>query len=173
MEGFMNRKSWSGGLTLIEITVVLCIITAASALAIPSIVGVMPRFQLNSQVSALHNDLQRIRLRSINLNTDLRIRFTLAAYPDADTYRAQFYDTDAGSWEWDEEVPFQEVTNEVDIVTMTTSSTGTVTVGAVNLYFYPDGTADASSIYFTNSGNMRKLMTVAQNTGIIRVSDGW
>jgi Tfp pilus assembly protein FimT len=160
-------------MTLIEITVVLCIITAASALAIPSIVGVMPRFQLNSQVSALHNDLQRIRLRSINLNEDLRVRFTLAAYPDADTYRAQYYDPDTGFWAWEEEIPLQEVTNEVDIVTMTTSSTGTKTVGAVNLYFYPDGTADASEIYVTNSKNIRKMVTVAKTTGIIKVSDGW
>ena len=173
MEGFMNRESWSGGMTLIEITVVLCVITIAGVLAISSIAGVIPKFRLNSQISALHNDLQRVRLRSINLNEDLRIRFTLAEYPDADTYRAQFKNPETTNWEWDEEVPFQEITNGVDIVIMTTTSSGTKMLEVVDLYFHPDGTADDSMICFTNSKGTRKKVTVAPTTGIIKVSGGW
>ena len=77
MEGYMRKNIWNEGMTLIETAVVVSIIGIISALAVPTVIGFMPRFQLSSQVSAIQNDVQRAKIKSISLNTIYRIRFYL------------------------------------------------------------------------------------------------
>jgi len=168
----MLKRSWSEGMTLIEIAVVVSIIGIASVLAIPSVVGLMPRIQLSSQTSALKSHLQRMRLRSINLNRNGKMYFDLSSYPAEDNYRPLFYDPNTDHYAWDEEVPMQDIDNEVDIVTMRTHYSGTKTIGVLIVHFYPDGTADSAEIYFTNTQGFKKQITVS-NTGIIRTLDSW
>ena len=168
----MFVRSWSEGMTLLEIAVVMSIIGIASVLAIPSVVGLMPMIQLSTQSSALKSHLQRMRLKSINLNRNGRMYFNLAFYPAVDNYRPQFYDPNYANYDWDQEIPMKEIGSEVDIVTMRTHYSGTKTTGELIIHFYPDGTADSAEIYFTNTRGFKKQITVS-NTGIIKALDSW
>jgi len=102
MEAYMRKKIWNKGMTLIEIAVVVSIVGIISVIAMPSIIAFMPRFKLNSQVSALQNDIMRARMKGISLNSLYRIRFYLNDFPTLDKYYGYFYS--GGTWNLDDEM---------------------------------------------------------------------
>lgn len=166
----MMKERWIGGLTLIEMAVVLSIIVVAASLAVPSIIGIMPRFLLNSQVSALHNDFQRARFKSISLNTQYRISLTLGISPDPDTYKGEFYDLDTAKWVADTEMTSRQIREGVDIAYIGNSGNN---IGTFLIRFNPDGTADAEEIYLENSKDLERRIEVTDTTGIIKIYNSW
>ncbi|MGA1796335.1 MAG: Tfp pilus assembly protein FimT/FimU [bacterium] len=166
----MMRKRWIGGMTLIEVAVVVSIITVATTLAVPSIVGVMPRFLLNAQVSALHNDFQRARFKSISLNTQYRVSLTLEEYPDPDFYKGEFYDLDTANWVTDTEMTSRQIREGVDIAYIGNLANDN---GTFLISFNPDGTADDEEIYLKNSKDLQRRIEIIDTTGIIRVHNSW
>jgi len=166
----MMKTRWIGGMTLIEVAVVLSIIVVATSLAVPSIVGIMPKFLLNAQVSALHNDFQRARFKSISLNTQYRMSFTLGISPDPDTYKGEFYDLDSAKWVADPEMASRQIREGVDLAYIGSSGDDK---GTFLIRFNPDGTADAEEIYLNNSKDLERRIEVTDTTGIIRVYNTW
>jgi prepilin-type N-terminal cleavage/methylation domain-containing protein len=61
----MQKES---GFTLAEVMVVIAIIAALAALAVPNFVGWLPGYKLKSAVMELENNLQLARLRAIKTN---------------------------------------------------------------------------------------------------------
>jgi prepilin-type N-terminal cleavage/methylation domain-containing protein len=168
MEVFMRKKIWNEGMTLIETAVVVSIIGIISALAVPTVIGFMPRYQLSSQVSAIQNDVQRAKIKSISLNTIYRIRFYLNSYPTADIYRGYFYDPDSGSWTTDTEMFLEEISKNVDIARIDSDTSGVFT-----MYFLSDGTCISGNIYFTNTLGQKKRIEILETTGFIKAFDSW
>jgi prepilin-type N-terminal cleavage/methylation domain-containing protein len=166
----MMKTRWIGGMTLIEVAVVLSIIATATALAVPSIVGIMPKFLLNAQVSALHNDFQRARYKSISLNTQYRMSFTLDKSPDPDTYKGEYYDLATGKWVADPGMTSREIREGVDLAYI--GSAGEKK-GTYLILFNPDGTADSQKIYLNNSKDLRRRIEVNGTTGFIKVHNSW
>lgn len=166
----MMKTRWIGGMTLIEVAVVVSIIVVATTLAVPSIVGIMPRFLLNSQVSALHNDFQRARFKSISLNTQYRISLAIDDSPNPDTYKGEYYDLATAKWVADTEMKSRQIREGVDIAYI--GSAGK-TKDIFLIRFNPDGTADDEEIFLTNSKGLQRRIEIIDTTGIIRVHNSW
>ena len=150
------------GMTLLEIAIAASIICLIIGLAIPSIITIMPRFQLNSQASLLQGDLQRARLNAVSLNTDYRVIFTLASNPDPDIFRGEFYDPNKADWDNDPEMISQQINKNIDIVFINNPSNN---IGSFSIEFEPDGSSSFentnmnTAIYLTNTKELRKKET--------------
>ena len=166
----MRKKIWNEGVTLVEVAVVLSVISIVSALAFPSVIGFMPRLQLSSQVSALQNDIQRAKMKSISLNTIYRIHFFLNSYPTTDKYKGYFYNPDSDTWTSDMEMFEQEINKNVDIAYIDNS---TSTSGVYPMYFLSDGTCVSGDLYFTNTLGQKKRVEILETTGFIKVFNSW
>ncbi len=166
----MSKKIWNEGITLIEVAVVVCIIAIVGALAVPSVIGFMPKLRLSSQVSALQNDLQRARIKSISLNTIYRIRFFLYSYPTVDKYRGYFYNSTTKSWTTDAEMYDHEINKNVDLAYIGSPAFNS---GVYSMYFLADGTCIAKNIYFNNTIGQRKRIEIQDSTGFIKIHDNW
>ena len=79
------------GFTLAEVMVVIAIIGICSAIAIPSFIGWLPKYRLNSATSDLLGAMQSARLRALKDNASVVIEFN----PGADSYSV-FLDNGAG-----------------------------------------------------------------------------
>jgi len=72
-----------GGFTLVEIAITIAIIGIVAMLAVPSIIGVMPRLRLGNDAMTLGNEIALSRARAIAKNHEFRIAFDAGG----DTYR--------------------------------------------------------------------------------------
>jgi Tfp pilus assembly protein FimT len=170
MEVYMSIKIWNEGMTLIEVAVVVCIISLICALAGPSVIGFMPRLRLSSQVSALQNDIQRARIKSISLNTIYRIRFFLYSYPNVDKYRGYFYNSTTKTWTSDAEMFDKKINKNVDIAYIRNA---VFSSGIYSMYFLSDGTCITNDIFFSNTIGQKKRIEILRNTGFINIYDSW
>ena len=166
----MSKKIWNEGMTLIELAVVVCIIAIVSALAVPSVIGFMPRLRLSSQISALQNDIQRARIKSISLNTVYRIQFLLYSYPDVDKYRGYYFNSTTKTWTSDTEMCDKEINKNVDLAYIDSPA---YNYGAYSMFFMADGTCVTNDIYFKNTVDQKKKIEINKNTGFIKIQDNW
>ncbi|MGA1863739.1 MAG: Tfp pilus assembly protein FimT/FimU [bacterium] len=166
----MRRKIWNEGMTLIELAVVVCIIGIVAALAAPSVIGFMPKLRLSSQVSAIQNDIQRARIKSISLNTIYRIRFFLYPYPTTDKYRGYFYNSSTKTWTSDEDMYEKQINKSVDLAYIASSAYSS---GIYSVYFLSDGTCIARDLFFENTVGQKKRIEIQENTGFMKIHDNW
>ncbi|MGA1839564.1 MAG: Tfp pilus assembly protein FimT/FimU [bacterium] len=173
----MSKKIWNEGMTLIELAVVVCIIGIVAAIAAPSVIGFMPRLKLSSQVSAIQNDIQRARIKSISLNTIYRIRFFLYSYPKTDGYRGYYYDATKKTWISDVEMLdenddlfLKKINKSVDLAYIGSSGYSS---GIYSMYFLSDGTCIARDIFFKNTVDQKKKIEIQENTGFMKIHDNW
>ncbi|MBN2374367.1 hypothetical protein JXL19_11335 [bacterium] len=164
------------GMTILEIAVAASIISLIIALAIPGIITILPRLNLNSQTAILQGDLQEARLKAVSLNTFYRMSFILASDPDTDFYKGEFYDPNISSWENDPDIGLQRIKKDVDIKFINSPSNST---GSYSIEFKPDGTSSFAStntnanIYISNIKGSKKKISILSSTGFIQVTDGW
>lgn len=165
-------KSGGQGLTLIEIAVVLALITLFIGFAYPNLYSLVPRFRLNSEVSALHNTLYYARLRAIGLNVDYRITFTLSMSPGVDLYKGEYYDYDTASWKPDEEKETRYISKDVDISFI---NLPLQQVGNYYVNFRPDGSVGDTDIFIflTDKIGEKKKIQITSSTGFIKVWNNW
>lgn len=71
----MRKES---GLTLAELMVTIAIIAILSAIAIPNMIGWVPKYRLQNAASDLRGELQATRMRAIRENRDYAIFFDTA-----------------------------------------------------------------------------------------------
>jgi len=66
------------GFTLLELAVTIAIIAIASAIAIPNMIGWIPKYRLQNAASDLRGELQATRMRAIRENREFAIFFSTA-----------------------------------------------------------------------------------------------
>lgn len=67
------------GVTLVEVAITLSVIGLVAMLAIPSMIGMMPRIRLSSDAVTLANEIALSRARAISKNQEFRLIFDAGA----------------------------------------------------------------------------------------------
>lgn len=82
----VNKKYWrnkrviipkllQSGMSLIELSISLCILTVLLSAAAPAFTGMLDQHRLKSATSALHSSIQRARSEAIKRNQKIRLTF--------------------------------------------------------------------------------------------------
>jgi prepilin-type N-terminal cleavage/methylation domain-containing protein len=81
----MNRADNVRGFTLLELVLVLAILAAISAMAIPSVLNTTRQIKLAANARAVERELQVARMKAVKSNRAIRVHFNC---PSAGQYRA-------------------------------------------------------------------------------------
>ena len=73
------RSLTEGGYSLMEVMIVLVIIVALGSISIPSIVGIMESFRLDTSASLIESKLSDARMNAIKLNRNVRLTIDTGA----------------------------------------------------------------------------------------------
>jgi general secretion pathway protein H len=146
-------KRGEGGVTLIELVVVMSIITIMGVCLAPSIGEWLENFRIRQAARDIAANLQFAKMKAISSRMEHRICFDLAN----DTYQLEKKD---GGWKQEGDV--FHVPRSVDIVS--------VTYDPPRVKFDPDGTSSSGHIRIVNDqGKIHKV--VIYYTGRIRIEE--
>jgi type IV fimbrial biogenesis protein FimT len=102
-EGIMYKSFKNSGFSLIELITVLGIISIVSAIAIPSVMKVLPNYRLKAAVRDLYSNMQEARMVAVKTNQNVLIEFFVGVYApkgNIGSYRV-FVDKSAPSGAYD------------------------------------------------------------------------
>ena len=151
----MNDVRRTHGFTLVELMIVVALMGILSAIAVPNIMGQMPRYRLNGAARQVMSDLLSARMEAVSQNNEFRIlfldskRYTILNDADNDG------SSDAG-----------ETTETKDLST----DYSDVSIAANNdPVFQPRGTAsNLATITLTNSAGTRNISI--SSTGRVKIN---
>jgi len=73
------------GFSLVELTTTVAVIAIIAAIAIPSMMGAMPRLRLDNRATTLANEIASTRMQAIAKSNEFRFVFS----PGSDSYRME------------------------------------------------------------------------------------
>ncbi|WP_417913953.1 GspH/FimT family pseudopilin [Candidatus Electronema sp. JM] len=83
------------GFSFVELMVVIALISALSAIGLPSFLSGLPEQRLKSAARTLYADMQRARLLAVKNNAESRVKFVTSAQP------GYYYFDDNDNKKWD------------------------------------------------------------------------
>jgi len=157
-------KRGEGGITLIELVVVISIIAIIGVCLAPAIGEWLDNFRIMQATRDIVSTLNIAKMKAISSCRECRV--VLDA--DTETYQLQRGNLSQKSTSWDSEEN-RQVPRNVDIVK---DATGFGTTKD-NIEFNPDGTSTVGSIFIENTKGKRYRIIVLGSTGRIRMKEGW
>lgn len=153
----MHMLRGKGGVTLIELAVVLAIVGIMAVFLAPAIGEWLDNFRIRQTARDIVSQLQFAKMRAISRRLEYRVYFDVAN----NQYRLWVND---GSWVPDPEGEVLSIPRGVDITSAGFSG------GVSRAEFNPDGTASNGTITIVNDQN-KQYDIVVYRTGRIRIEE--
>jgi len=145
-----------GGFTLIELLIGLGIVAVLTAVALPNIIGALPRYRLNGAAREIMGELMAARMRAVNLNRRVKVFFP------ANTNQYKICDDADGNGTVDDCEGVARIKSIQD-------SYSDVTLGSNNdPVFQPRGTAANTTVTVSNASGSKSI--VVNLTGRVRIN---
>lgn len=157
-------KRGEGGITLIELVVVMSIIALMGVCLAPSIGEWLDNFRIRQSARDIVFTLQLAKMKAISSCRECRV--VLDA--NTETYQLQKGNLSQKSTSWDGEAN-KQVPRNVDIVK---DATGFGTTKG-NIQFNPNANSTNGSIFIENAKGKRYRIIIFGTTGRIRMKEGW
>ncbi len=157
-------KRGEGGITLIELVVVMSIIAVMGVCLAPAIGEWLDNFRIRQAARDIASTLQRAKIKAISSCHECRV--VLDA--NTETYQLQQGNLTQNSTSWDSEEN-RQVPRNVDIVK---DATGFGTTKG-NIQFNPNATSTNGSIFIENAKGKRYRIIILGSTGRVRMKEGW
>jgi len=157
-------KRGEGGITLIELVVVMSIITIMGVCLAPAIGEWLENFRIRQAARDIVFTLQLAKMKAISSCRECRVVLDATT----ETYQVQQGNLSQNSTAWDGEAN-KQVPRNVDIVK---EALGFGTTKD-NIEFNPNGTSTAGSIFIENTKGKHYRIIILGSTGRIRMKEGW
>lgn len=180
---FQHRKKQSlnrnGGLTIIELVVVMCILGIMVLIAIPNIGRWLPRYRLKSAARDVASNMQLARLGAIKDNRKWALIFDV----NGQSYRIISNKGPDENWGSADDTT-EKIVNLSDYTNVGFGDSGHgpipggaavgdgVTFAGKTAEFHPSGTSTSGAVYLRNNRNGASAIRTEGTTGIIRMW-GW
>ena len=155
----MHMLRGKGGVTLIELAVVMAIVAIMGLFLAPAIGEWWVHFRIRQAARDIVSTLQIAKIKAISKRLDYRVVFNLG---DEDTYHIEW--KNAGSWEIDSEETVKMVPKNVNI------NSASFNFGSNKAYFKINGTCSNGTITIKNEQG-KQYNVVVYRTGRIRIEE--
>lgn len=152
------------GMTLVEMGITLAIAGIVATLALPSMVGVMPKLRLNNDTFTLANEIALARARSIAKNQEFRIIFDPAG--DSYTLRNKTEGINFATNNTSGEIDLYQVDNlatKSTLAVMPVGKVGRVKNASDDFEDFPIG--DVARVYLQTQDGAHRRRVVVESTG--------